>query len=98
MKNLTRIKTEALKKRLSHLQYNLELYPENIATYKGKTNDDLNGADRFILNVAIQEKEIKNYDIKELVAKWESDLKEIRQMYVEYKAELERRKKNEQKN
>lgn len=98
MKNLTRIKTEALKKRLSHLQYNLELYPENIATYKGKTNDDLNGADRFILNVAIQEKEIKNYDIKELVAKWESDLKEIRQMYVEYKAELERRKKMNKKN
>lgn len=90
MGNLKRIKTETLKKRLSHLQYNLELYPENIATYKGKTNNDLDGADRFILNVAMQEKEIKNFDIKELVAKWENDLKEIRQMYSEYKAELER--------
>lgn len=91
MKNLKRIKTETLKKRLSNLQYNLELYPENIATYKGKTNNDLNGADRFILNVAVQEKEIKNYDIKELVAKWENDLKEIKQMYSEYKVELESR-------
>lgn len=88
MRNLKRIKTEIIKKRLSLLQYNLELYPENILTYKGKTNDDLNGADRFTLNVAVQEKEIKNFDIKELVEKWESDLKEIRQMYSEYKAEL----------
>ena len=88
MKKLKRIKTETLKNRLANLQYNLELYPENIATYKGKTNENLNGADRFILNVAVQEKEIKNYDIKELVVKWESDLKEIRQMYSEYKAEL----------
>lgn len=91
MGNLKKIKTETLKKRLSNLQYNLELYPENIATYKGKTNNVLNGADRFILNVAVQEKEIENYDIKELVAKWESDLKEIRQMYSEYKAELKSR-------
>lgn len=91
MRNLKKIKTETLKKRLSNLQYNLELYPENIATYKGKTNNVLNGADRFILNVAVQEKEIENYDIKELVAKWESDLKEIRQMYSEYKAELKSR-------
>lgn len=57
-------------------------------TYKGKTNEDLDNADRFILMVAMQEKEIQHFDIRELVTKWENDLQEMAQRLDEYKKQL----------
>ena len=85
---LKKIKLETLKKRIENLEYKLWLYPENIKTYKNKTNKDLTNADRFILMVAMQEKEIEEFDIQKLVKKWEKDYIKMTELYYKFKKEF----------
>lgn len=94
-RNVSRLSTEKIKTRLSYLKDNIAYNNEYIATYEHKTNGTLENIDRYILFVAMQEKQIKNFDIKELVAKWKQELDKMDELYTLYTNELKRRKENE---
>ena len=94
-RNVSKLSTEKIKTRLSFLKDHIVYNNEYIATYENKTNDTLDNVDRYILFVAMQEKQIKSFDIKELVAKWKQQLDEMDELYTLYTNELKRRKENE---
>lgn len=90
-RNVSRLSTEKIKTRLSFLKDHIIYNNEYIATYENKTNDTLESIDRYILFVAMQEKQIKSFDIKELVAKWKQELDEMDELYTLYTSELKKR-------